>query len=160
MQHADSSPAAFAIAEDVKQVVCPQALWDNGMGLLDRALKDYIPELSMDLHKAKSAADKGGLVITSATTGAAHDAGGVHIPEVGGGDSRRHTTTDIRAFAKTAPVLQLASVIAPYWLTTPIQHTKGIMKAQMSKLPLIQQLLLTGNARKELPGYYQGRPRR
>ena len=61
VQQADSSPAAFAIAEDVKQVVCPQASWDTGMALLDRALKDFIPELSMDLHKVKSASDiKGG----------------------------------------------------------------------------------------------------
>ena len=152
VQQADSSPAAFAIAEDVKQVVCPQASWDTGMALLDRALKDYIPELSMDLHKVKSASDKGALVITSATTGATRDAGDMHMAGTGGGDSRRQATTEIREFAKTAPVLQLALTIAPYLLTAPVQHTKAIIKAHRSKLPLIQQLMLAGNTRKELPG--------
>ena len=152
VQQADSSPSAFAIAEDVKQVVCPQASWDTGMALLDRALKDFIPELSMDLHKVKSASDKGALVITSATTGATRDTGDMHMAGTGGGDSRRQATTEIREFAKTAPVLQLALTIAPYLLTTPVQHTKAIVKAHRSKLPLIQQLMLAGNARKELPG--------
>ena len=71
---------------------------------------------------------------------------------MGGGNSRRQATTEIREFAKTAPVLQLALTIAPYLLTAPVQHTKAIVKAHRSKLPLIQQLMLSGNTRKELPG--------
>ena len=81
-------------------MVCPQASWDAGMALLDRELNYFIPELSVDLHKVKSASDKGALVITSPTTGAARDAGDMHMAGTGGGDSRRQATTEICEFAK------------------------------------------------------------
>ena len=51
---AKSSMAAFSLAEDVKEVVCSHASWDV-IGTIDRALKEFIPELSMEAHKRSSA---------------------------------------------------------------------------------------------------------